>query len=61
MKITTEEMEVRIRLPRIAVVISSHTTNAEYLRVIEFLSLVRGGQYPANPCHTVHDVFQKGC
>ena len=45
MEITTEEMEIRIRLPRIAVIISSHTTSAEYLRVIEFLSLVRGGKY----------------
>jgi len=41
----TEEMEVRVRPPRIAVVISSHTTHTEYLRVLEFLSLVRGGQY----------------
>lgn len=45
MTVITEEMEVRVRPPRIAVVISSHTTHAEYLRVIEFLSLVRGGQY----------------
>ena len=41
----SEEMEVRIRPPRIAVVISSHTTPAEYLRVIGFLSLVRGGWF----------------
>ncbi len=45
MTIITEEMEVRVRMPRIAVVISSHTTHTEYLRVIEFLSLVYGGQY----------------
>ncbi len=45
MTVITEELEVRVRPPRIAVVISSHTTHAEYLKAIEFLSLVRGGQY----------------
>lgn len=45
MNVISEEMEVRVRPPRIAVVISSHTTPAEYLRVIKFLSLVRGGWF----------------
>jgi hypothetical protein len=45
MNVISEEMEVRVRPPRIAVVISSHTTPVEYLRVIEFLSLVRGGKF----------------
>lgn len=45
MDVISEEMEVRVRPPRIAVVISSHTTPSEYLRVIRFLSLVRGGWF----------------
>jgi hypothetical protein len=45
MTITTDEFEVRVRSPRIAVVISSHTTQDEFLRVVQFLSLVRGGKF----------------
>lgn len=61
------ELRVRIRLPRMAVLLTSYTTTDDYIKTIKFLSMVWGGKYARfifldmysqNPLDEIHNEFK---